>query len=131
MKISGSILNRLAVASILLTGSAQPQTVQQINIALTNYAFAPDTITMKANTPYRLHLTNGASKSHNFSSPEFFAASTVAPEDKSKIEDGVIELEGGQAVDVTVTPNRGGTYAVTCTHFMHGMMGMKGQITVQ
>jgi plastocyanin len=34
-------------------------------------------------------------------------------------------------VDITVTPGSAGTYAVECTHFMHKMMGMHGNIVVQ
>jgi len=40
-----------------------------------------------------------------------FAPSTIAPEDKSKLEESVeIEVEANQSADITLTPNRAGTY---------------------
>jgi plastocyanin len=110
---------------------AQAQTDNLINISLTNYAFTPGAITLQAGTAYHLHFINSGSKDHNFSAPDFFAAAQIAPEDQAKVAKGLVALESGQSVDVTVTPARSGTFAVECTHFMHGMMGMHGTITVQ
>jgi uncharacterized cupredoxin-like copper-binding protein len=123
------LIGSLAI-SLLLTAAAGAQTA--ITVSLTNYAFAPSTLTLKAGEAYRIHFSNDANKSHDFSAHEFFASSTVAPGDKAKIEEGgEVELEGGQSADITLTPNRPGTYAVTCTHFMHSMLGMNGKIVVQ
>lgn len=115
----------------LSTPVVAQDTATPVNITLTSYAFAPNTITLKANTVYRLHLVNNATKGHNFSAPEFFAASTIAPADKPKVIDGAVELDDSQTTDVTVTPNHPGTYNLTCTHFMHTMLGMTGKIVVQ
>jgi len=126
------IARNLAAASVLLFAvPASAQTATPITISLTNYAFTPNTINLKAGTVYRLHFTNDGSKSHNFNAPEFFAGSQIAQADRGKIEDGSVELDSGQAVDVTVTPARAGTYSVDCTHFMHSLLGMHGKITVQ
>ena len=125
---------KLAIAVIILfaaNGSASAQTVTPINISLTNYAFTPSTINLKAGTIYRIHFTNDGSKGHNFNAPEFFAGSQVARADAGKIDEGSVELDSGEAVDITVTPNRAGTYALDCTHFLHSMLGMHGKIIVQ
>jgi len=129
-----NIGQKLVTALIILAaidGSALAQTVTPINISLTNYAFTPSTINLKAGTTYRIHFTNDGSKGHNFNAPEFFTASQVARADAGKIDDGSVELDSGEAVDVTVTPNRAGTYRLDCTHFMHSMLGMHGKIIVQ
>lgn len=124
------ILVGSAVISLLLTGAGAAQTA--VTVSMTNYAFTPGVLNLKAGETYRIHFSNDASKSHDFAAKEFFASSTVAPEDKAKFaEDGEIELEGGQSADITLTPNHAGTYSVTCTHFMHSMMGMNGKIVVQ
>jgi plastocyanin len=102
-----------------------------MTITLSSYAFAPSTVALKSGTTYKLHLVNSAAKDHNFAAPEFFAASTIAPEDKTKVSDGAVEVGEGGAVDVTVTPGKAGTYNLNCTHFMHTMLGMKGTIVVQ
>ncbi len=124
----------LASADTTLGAALNPalaQTDNLINISLTDYAFTPATIALKAGTAYHLHFINSGSKGHNFSAPEFFAASQVAPEDQTKVVKGLVALESGQSVDVAVTPGAAGTFAVECTHFMHKMMGMHGSITVQ
>ena len=55
----------------------------------------------------------------------------IAPDDKAKIKRGKIAVDKGQEIDIAVTPGAAGSYSLTCTHFMHDMMGMHGTITVQ
>jgi uncharacterized cupredoxin-like copper-binding protein len=119
-------------AALLFAAPAFAQTAaQEVDVALSNFAFTPDALTLKAGTAYRLHLVNDGTSGHNFSAKDFFAAASVAPADASKVKDGAIEVPKKSSVDVTVTPSRAGSYELTCTHFMHTMFGMKGQITVQ
>jgi plastocyanin len=121
----------LAHALLLPIAGASAQTAAPITIALTDYAFSPASFDLKAGTAYQLHFVNNGSKGHNFSAPEFFAASQIAPEDMAKMKNGTVELANGQSADIAVTPGRAGTYAFVCTHFMHKTMGMHGEITVQ
>jgi len=119
---------------VLIVGVAAQNTnvpASEVDVTLTSYAFAPSMISLKANVPVRLHLVNNATKSHNFYAPEFFAASTIAPADKSKVVDGGVDLDDGQTVDLTITPTRSGSYHLECTHFLHAMLGMTAQIKVQ
>lgn len=121
-----SILAVLVLAAVTQAASAQ----ETINISLTDYAFAPAAIDLKAGVAYHLHFINGGSKDHDFTAPEFFIASQVAPEDQGKISRGKVSVDKGREVDVAIMPARG-NYKFTCTHFMHNMMGMHGAITVQ
>lgn len=121
----------IALAALFISGTAQGQSLTPVNITLSSYAFAPGEIDLKAGTAYRLHFVNSASKGHNFSAPEFFAAAEIAPEDQDKVRKGLVELDSGQSVDITITPTRPGTFALECTHFMHEAMGMHGSIVVQ
>jgi plastocyanin len=127
------IRNVLAFAIALLSpiGGAWAQTAASITIALTDYAFTPSALNLKVGTVYQIHFINNGSKDHSFSAPGFFAASQVVPEDMAKVNNGVVELGNGQSADVTITPDRAGAYAFICTHFMHKMMGMHGEITVE
>lgn len=125
-----SFVSCLVIASAFLIGSANAQTA--ITVSMTNYAFIPSTLTLKAGETFRIHFSNDAGKGHDFSAREFFQFSTIAAADKSKLEDGEeVDLDGGQSEDITLTPNHPGTYPVTCTHFMHSMLGMTGKIVVQ
>ncbi len=112
-------------------GGAMAETAAPISISLTDYAFTPGTLDLKAGTAYQLHFVNSGSKDHNFSAPEFFAAAQIAPDDQVKVAKGQVGLGAGQTVDITITPGNAGTFAVECTHFMHKMMGMHGNIVVQ
>jgi uncharacterized cupredoxin-like copper-binding protein len=130
MKTPGLLL--ATSAACLIWSAAQAQNTQQLHISLTTYAFTPAMITLKVGRTYRLHLTNDSNKDHDFRAAEFFAASTVAPEDRGKIEDGSeVDVDPGKPVDVTLTPMRAGAYPLTCSHFLHPMLGMRGTILVQ
>ena len=128
-----NIRNILVFAIALLSpiGGALAQTPAPITVTLTDYAFTPSALNLKAGIIYQIHFINNGSKDHSFSAPGFFAASQVAPEDMAKVKNGMVELDSGQAADVTVTPSRTGSYAFICTHFMHRMLGMHGEIAVQ
>ena len=130
MKIRATILS--VFSAVLIASAAHAQTAEDIHVSLTSYAFTPSTITLKAGKTYRLHLTNDSKKGHDFTAAEFFAASTVAPADKDKLEeDSEVEVGAGKSVDVTVTPTRAGTYPLKCSHFLHTTFGMTGTIVVQ
>ena len=84
-----------------------PANRQDIQITLSNFSFNPNMVRLQRNMTYAIHLTNSASGGHSFSAPGFFAAVTVAPEDRAKIVNGRIEIQAGQTVDITVTPMAG------------------------
>ena len=110
---------------------AVAQTAPSISVTLSEYAVTPSEIDLKSGTTYRMHVVNNGSKGHSFSAPEFFSASQVASEGQAKVDNGLVELEKGQSVDIVVTPQRAGTFAAECTHVMHNMMGMHATIVVQ
>jgi uncharacterized cupredoxin-like copper-binding protein len=123
-----------AIAVMVIASLAAPalaQTAQTISVSLADYTFTPSSLTLTAGVTYHLHFTNGGTKNHNFSAPQFFAASQLAADEQAKIKDGAVAVDSGQAVDIDITPGKAGSYAFTCTHFMHNMMGMHGTITVQ
>jgi uncharacterized cupredoxin-like copper-binding protein len=127
--ILGLILAVLTMTALAVAPAAA-QTGEAITISLTDYAFTPSSLELKAGTLYRLHFTNGGSKDHDFTAPEFFVASQIAADDQAKVKRGTVAIDKGQEIEVVVTPVAG-SYPFTCTHFMHKMMGMHGTITVQ
>jgi uncharacterized cupredoxin-like copper-binding protein len=131
MKLFSYALAALFIGMFGVVGGAAAQTTAAITISLTDFAFAPSTLNLLAGATYRIHLKNNASKGHSFHAPEFFAASQIAPADQAKVEDGEVDLDPGQAADVTVTPGQPGTYSLDCSHFMHAIFGMHGKIVVQ
>lgn len=125
------------VAALAFAVPAAAQTAdwskaQTVTISMSNYAFTPATLTLKANQPYRLVFTSTVTKDHDFSAPELFKSGQIAPQDKAKVSsDGDVEVDDGGTVTVDFMPEKPGTYASECTHFMHAMLGMKGQVVVQ
>lgn len=130
-----SIPTAFLLAALAASAEAQPTAVgsvatQSVTVELSSFRFTPATITLHHGQPWRLHLVNRSHGQHNFAAPEFFNASTLAPEDRGKVVGGRISLADEQAVDVVVTPNAPGAYPLRCTHFMHTAFGMTGRIVV-
>lgn len=124
-----ALLSGLAAAPT--SSFAQSANPDVIAVELSNFKFSPSELTLQHGHAYRLHLVNEAGGAHDFSAPEFFAASVIAPADRGSVVDGKVKLAGHQTVDVTLTPQRVGSYDLHCSHFLHSGMGMKGLITVQ
>jgi plastocyanin len=101
----------------------------QVTVTLSSFQFDPATVHLHAGQPVVLHLVNGGSHGHNFSAPEFFAASQIRAQDQNLIRKGAVELSGHESKDIGVVP-RAGTYKLHCTHTMHSAFGMKGEIVV-
>ena len=116
------------------TGAGQTPDWSQakpITIELSSFKFTPASEALQRGTVYRLHLVNTSSGGHDFVAREFFAGSMIAPEDRAKITNGGVDVEGGGSVDVRLIPNRAGSFKAHCSHFLHSSFGMTGTITVQ
>jgi uncharacterized cupredoxin-like copper-binding protein len=121
-----------SIAILLGAGTAMSDTsAQTIQVDMANYSFTPSTLELHANTPYRLELRNTSHGDHSFSARQLFAVANVSPGDRAKIENGEIEVDGGQTVDVTFTIPTPGTYQFHCTHFLHSAFGMHGEAVVR
>ena len=100
-----------------------------ITVRLSNFAFTPDRLLLRADLPVRLHLVNDSRGGHNFSAPALFAASTFP--NGAPPPEGKVDVRSGQAVDVVFVPRVPGTYKVRCTHFLHTPFGMTGSVVVE
>jgi uncharacterized cupredoxin-like copper-binding protein len=140
-KFAGLIL-RIAALPVLVAGcatapaapSAQPsvaagESAGIVTVVLTDFAFTPDHIALRAGVPVRLRLVNNSNGGHDFSAPAFFAASNIAPGSTAPAG-GAIEVGSHQTVEIAVTPRVPGTYPVECTHFLHSLFGMTATIEV-
>ena len=114
---------------LLIASPAAPAQETRVDIAMSNFEFTPATIHLKAHQPYLLHLTSDGG--HSFAAPAFFAAATVAPEDRAKIAKGKIEVDEIAPIDIHLTAPAAGSYEAHCTHFLHASRGMKGVILVE
>lgn len=124
----------ILIAAGLLAAPALAQepdwsTAPQVAVTLSSFDFDPSSIHLHAGQPVTLHLVNDSSGGHNFAAPEFFAAATIRTEDKGLIYKGAIDLTGHQTKDIHLVPVAG-HYKLRCTHAMHAMFGMTGEIVV-
>lgn len=123
----------LALAVPAAPAVSQPMDFSQaqvVEIALSNFAFTPSDIHLRAGRPTILRLTSTVGGGHNFSAPEFFAAASVRPSDAAAIRNGKVEIAGHQSVEIALVP-AAGRYTLKCTHLLHAAMGMRGTITVE
>ncbi|MBW8755865.1 MAG: cupredoxin domain-containing protein [Sphingomonadales bacterium] len=129
-------MSRLLIlaAAGLLSSSAFAQepdwsAAPQVTVTLSSFDFDPSSIHLRAGQPVVLHLVNEAGGGHNFAAPQFFTAASIRPQDQGLVYKGAIELRGHQTKDIGLVP-RAGTYKLRCTHTMHSMFGMTGEIVV-
>ena len=125
----------LAIGTLLLATqaslAAQTPAPETVTVSLSSFKFSPSELTLRQGREYRLHLVNTSGGGHDFTAPEFFAASLVAPGNRVLVAGGKVKLAGRQSVDVILTPEKTGTYPLHCSHFMHSSMGMSGRIDVE
>ena len=100
-----------------------------MNVMLIDDRFVPDHLTFSHGVPYRLHLENHGKDLHEFTAPEFFAASIVR--DQGLLANGGKEIvvQPGATADVDLEPLKPGTYDLVCAD--HDWDGMTGEITVK
>ena len=123
----------LALAWIAAKPGVAQQTVPQsstgtLTISLSNFAFDPEHIRLKVNTPVQLRLVNESGGGHSFSAPTLFAASSLEP-GSSVPTGGKVEVGSHQTVDLS-SHHECQQYRVECTHFLHTLFGMHGTIEV-
>jgi plastocyanin len=128
--VIGSLVLTMPAAMLGAFESAAQPAGGQIEIVMSNYKFSPSTIHMRVGAPYALTLRNDAHGGHSFEAGAFFAAADLPSADRAKVENGKVEVAGGEQVTVSVAPTRPGSYRFHCTHSLHSMFGMTGTIVV-
>jgi len=130
------ILHRLLFFMVVLPTAASAQPVswsnaETVTITLSSFAFTPETIELEHGQPYRLVFVNTSSGGHNFIARDFFHSAQIPSEDRAWIDNGRIEIEGGERTQIRVMITEPGRYDVHCSHFMHSVFGMTGSIVVR
>ncbi len=126
-----TLLTAVILASFVVAPVSADVPSKRIDIALSNFKFTPSIVTLVHGQAYTLHITDTADGSHDLVAKSFFAAASVAPEDRKLISKGAISLDGGETIDVHLVAPGPGTYEMHCSHFMHSTFGMTGKIVVQ
>lgn len=117
----------LMLAGLCLVAAAPaPVTV---NVTMVDYRFEPDHLTFEHDVPYRLHLENHGTETHEFTAPLFFATAKIDNPDVLNREHTEVVMQPGDVKDVFLTPGKPGVFDLRCAD--HDWDGMVGGITVK
>ena len=101
---------------------------QPVEVVLQEFSFEPSRIELAAGQPYLLRLRNAGRGGHNFVAPAFFRGAVTR---EAAPPDGGIELAQGEVKEIALVPLRAGEYPLECTHLLHSLFGMTGEISVK
>lgn len=108
---------------------AQTPATASVDVGLSDYRFAPATVTVEAGVPLQLNLRNSGSVPHNWT----VLASDIAAE--SELEETMILFTGEALAGALNTypfdPPPAGEYQVICTIPTHFSLGMTGSLVVK
>jgi uncharacterized cupredoxin-like copper-binding protein len=100
-----------------------------VTVRLTDFDFVPSDLTFGSAQPVKLMLVNDGSGVHDFSAPAFFAAASLR-QGSAAPAGGKVSVSKGQSAEIDLVPGAAGKYPLTCTEFLHEMLGMTGTIAV-
>lgn len=107
-----------------------------VTVTMSEYAFSPATVTLRAGAPTRLVIRNGGKAHHYFVAEEFFRKIATR---KIQSSDGevkaprfsAVEVYAGKSIDWYLVPLEAGEFDLVCTVPGHAGRGMKGKIVVR
>ena len=101
----------------------------RVDVAMVDYRFSPDHLSLEHGVHYRLHLENRGKELHEFTAPTFFAAAKLDNPEALNREHTEVVVQPGESKDVFFTPGPPGAYDLRCGD--HDWDGMVGGITVR
>lgn len=116
--------------------SADWSKMETVVVTMTEYAFSPAVVLLKAGVPTKLVLRNEGREHHYFVAEAFFR--TIATR-KVQGSDGevkapsftAVEVYAGKSLEWFLVPMEAGTFELLCTVKGHADHGMKGTIQVR
>ena len=139
-------LRRVAIAVIVTTvvvtaigqGLAQPDPASLVQIELSEYAFSPAQVTLKAGRAVTLKVVNTGRATHMFAS-KYLSSQDLEIEGADMEVDApngikYVKLQPGKSAEIKFTPEKKGTFDFSCDvrtgGRTHRDRGMKGQLVV-
>jgi uncharacterized cupredoxin-like copper-binding protein len=109
--------------------SATPADAVRVDVAMVDYRFSPDHLSLEHGVHYRLHLENHGKELHEFTAPTFFAAAKLENPKALNRERTEVVVQPGESKDVFFMPGAPGMNDLRCGD--HDWDGMVGGITVR
>ena len=142
----GGLLRQMGIAVIVTTvvvteigqGLAQPDPALVVRIELTEYAFSPAQVTLKAGRAVRLKVVNTGRATHMFASTYLGSQDLEIEGADMEVDapNGVkyVKLQPGKSAEIKFTPAQKGPFDFSCDvktgGRTHRDRGMKGQLVV-
>lgn len=127
---------RVAAAAVLtLSASAVSAAdidwskAELMTVIAKNYKFDPKHLKLKSGTPYRLHIENKGSETHEFNAARLFRHAEIGDMTVLNADHTEVVLQPGQQKDLLLMAKKAGKYKLYCPD--HDWAGMKGDITVE
>lgn len=119
-----------------LVSDANWDAMLTVRVEMSDFAFAPDSLTLKTGQPYKLELVNTGTMKHYFTAGEFYqtAAFRKAQDNSGEIKAPyfkAVEVFPGEQADLYLIPTKAATYRSVCTIIGHEDAGMHGTIVVE
>jgi uncharacterized cupredoxin-like copper-binding protein len=110
--------------------------METVTVTMTEYAFFPSTVVLKAGAPTRLVLKNAGKEAHYFVAEQFFKSIATR---KIQGSDGeikapsftAVEVYPGKTLEWFLVPAAMGGFDLLCTVKGHAEHGMRGRIEVR
>jgi uncharacterized cupredoxin-like copper-binding protein len=116
----------LALAPAARADSSKAETVTLVE---TEYGFAPNRLTFRVGSAYRLHVENRGKELHEFTAPAFLKTVEIANPEALNPEGTEIVVQPGEEKDLYFVPRQAGRFPFICAD--HDWAGMTGDIVVE
>ena len=119
-----------------LVSDADWDSMLTVRVDMSDFVFAPESLTLKAGQPYKLELVNTGTVKHYFTAGEFYqtVAFRKAQDNSGEIKAPyftAVEVFPSEQADLYLIPTKADTYRSVCTITGHEDAGMHGSIIVE
>jgi len=122
--------------AVQIADAADWDAVQTVQIELSEFSYAPETLKFRKGRPYALALSNTGSIAHRFMARGFFRAIAVRGIVYEDAEAGyptieAVSLEPQETKTLYFVPVIRGNYYLSCDRPLHATLGMVGRLAIE
>jgi uncharacterized cupredoxin-like copper-binding protein len=123
------IIAVICILALALAARADSSKAETVTLVETEYGFAPNRLTFRVGSAYRLHFENRGKELHEFTAPAFLKTVEIANPEALNPEGTEIVVQPGEEKDLYFVPKRAGRFPFICAD--HDWAGMTGDIVVE
>lgn len=123
------MIGLVGILALSPTGWADSSKAETVTLVGTEYRFAPNRLTFRVGSSYRLHLENRGKELHEFTAPVFLKTVEIVNPEALNPEGTEIVVQPGEEKDLYFVPKQAGRFPFICAD--HDWAGMTGEIVVE